>query len=222
MITIADNINHFRKTVPPEVTLIAVSKRQNNEAIREAYEAGQLDFGENYVQELVSKQPLLPTEIRWHFIGHLQSNKVKYIAPFVYMIHSVDSISLMREINKQAQKHGRQIPVLLEIFIATEESKSGMSMADLDAFFAEYRAEEFPGVSICGVMGMASYTENQGMVRNEFKKLKQIFDHLKNNFFTDNENFAQISMGMSSDYGIAIDEGSNMVRIGTAIFGQRL
>lgn len=221
MNSIAENIKHYLEVIPPEVTLIAVSKRQGNAAVQEAYEAGQLDFGENYVQELVAKHPVLPSDIRWHFIGHLQSNKVKYIAPFIHMIHSVDSIRLLGEIDKQARRCGRQIPVLLEIFIATEESKSGMSSSDLDAFFSEYNAESFPGTRICGVMGMASFIDNQNMVRNEFKFLKQIFNHLKYNYFTNDNNFTKISMGMSSDYGIAIDEGSNMIRIGTAIFGQR-
>lgn len=203
-----------------EVTLVAVSKTKPVEDILELYQLGQRDFGENYVQELVDKQAQLPKDIRWHFIGHLQSNKVKYIAPFVHLIHGVDSASLVKEINKQAQKNGRIIDVLLQVFIASEETKYGLDENELVSIVEGFGKAEFGNVRVVGLMGMASFTENLTIVRTEFKKLKQLFDSLPS---TGNVNIKPqfLSMGMSADYPIAIEEGSNMVRIGSLLFGTR-
>lgn len=203
-----------------EVTLVAVSKTKPVEDILELYQLGQRDFGENYVQELVDKQAQLPKDIRWHFIGHLQSNKVKYIAPFVHLIHGVDSASLLKEINKQAQKNGRIIDVLLQVFIASEETKYGLDENELVSIVEGFGKAEFGNVRVVGLMGMASFTENLTIVRTEFKKLKQLFDSLPS---TGNVNIKPqfLSMGMSADYPIAIEEGSNMVRIGSLLFGTR-
>lgn len=203
-----------------EVTLVAVSKTKPVEDILELYQLGQRDFGENYVQELVDKQAQLPKDIRWHFIGHLQSNKVKYIAPFVHLIHGVDSASLLKEINKQAQKNGRIIDVLLQVFIASEETKYGLDENELVSIVEGFGKAEFGNVRVVGLMGMASFTENLTIVRTEFKKLKQLFDSLPS---SGNVNIKPqfLSMGMSADYPIAIEEGSNMVRIGSLLFGTR-
>jgi len=203
-----------------EVTLVAVSKTKPVEDILELYQIGQRDFGENYVQELVDKQAQLPKDIRWHFIGHLQSNKVKYIAPFVHLIHGVDSASLLKEINKQAQKNGRIIDVLLQVFIASEETKYGLDENELVSIVEGFGKAEFGNVRVVGLMGMASFTEDLTIVRTEFKKLKQLFDSLPS---SGNVNIKPqfLSMGMSADYPIAIEEGSNMVRIGSLLFGTR-
>lgn len=203
-----------------EVTLVAVSKTKPVEDILELYQLGQRDFGENYVQELVDKQAQLPKDIRWHFIGHLQSNKVKYIAPFVHLIHGVDSASLLKEINKQAQKNGRIIDVLLQVFIASEETKYGLDENELVSIVEGFGKAEFGNVRVVGLMGMASFTEDLTIVRTEFKKLKQLFDSLPS---SGNVNIKPqfLSMGMSADYPIAIEEGSNMVRIGSLLFGTR-
>jgi len=203
-----------------EVTLVAVSKTKPVEDILELYQIGQRDFGENYVQELIDKQAQLPKDIRWHFIGHLQSNKVKYIAPFVHLIHGVDSASLLKEINKQAQKNGRIIDVLLQVFIASEETKYGLDENELVSIVEGFGKAEFGNVRVVGLMGMASFTEDLTIVRTEFKKLKQLFDSLPS---SGNVNIKPqfLSMGMSADYPIAIEEGSNMVRIGSLLFGTR-
>jgi len=202
---------------PAQVALVAVSKTKPATEIRELYDLGQLDFGENYVQELVSKQPLLPSEIRWHFIGHLQSNKVKFIAPFVHLIHGVDSSKLLREIDKQAQKAGRIIRCLLQVHIATEESKFGFDEEELSLLMQELQNNQsvLSHVNVCGLMGMASFSNDEALVRKEFSHLKSIFDRYAN------EEFNILSMGMSGDYRIAISEGSNMVRIGSLLFGSR-
>jgi PLP dependent protein len=202
------------------VTLVAVSKTKPIEDILELYQLGQRDFGENYVQELVDKQAQLPKDIRWHFIGHLQSNKVKYIAPFVHLIHGVDSAGLLKEINKQAVKNNRTIDLLLQVYIASEESKFGLDGTELTAIVDDLKTNGYVNVRVLGLMGMASFTENQEVIRAEFKKLKQSFDALPK------AGTAQIapqivSMGMSADYPIAIQEGSNMVRIGSLLFGSR-
>ena len=203
-------------------TLVAVSKTKPVEDILELYNLGQRDFGENYVQELVDKQSKLPSDIRWHFIGHLQSNKVKFISPFVHLIHGVDSVKLMREINKQGLKSQRSIPILLQVHIATEETKFGFDENELKE--AITHVNELPNVSIEGLMGMASFTGDQQEIRNEFATLKNLFDQCLNwlpGGEGQKKKFRILSMGMSSDYKIAIEEGSNLVRIGSILFGAR-
>jgi pyridoxal phosphate enzyme (YggS family) len=203
-------------------TLVAVSKTKPVSDIAALYESGHRDFGENYVQELTEKQPLLPGDIRWHFIGHLQSNKVKYIAPFVYMIHGVESLKLLREINKQGAKNSRKINCLLQLHVAKEETKFGLDETELNELLKEVsEADEMEFVQICGLMAMASFTDNMEQVRHEFKTVKRIFDSVKEKFFYHDDDFSQISMGMSSDYTIALEEGSTMVRVGSLIFGER-
>lgn len=197
-----------------KATLVAVSKIKPVEDILALYNLGQKDFGENYVQELVDKQAQLPTDICWHFIGHLQSNKVKYIATFVHLIHGVDSLSLLKEINKQAAKNSRIINCLLQIHIAQEETKFGFNESEL---LQLNQLEQFKNVNICGLMGMASFTNDMQKVKNEFAYLKS----LQNKFIIQHPSFNILSMGMSSDYKIAIEEGSNMVRIGSLLFGAR-
>jgi PLP dependent protein len=198
-----------------EVDLIAVSKIHPAEAILELYKLGQRDFGENYVQELLVKQEALPNDIRWHFIGHLQSNKVKYIAPFIHLVHGVDSYKLLKEISKQGVKNGRIIQVLLQIHIATEETKFGLDEAELEAIMNAEKNSPLPGIRIRGLMGMASFSDDHDRVRSEFKVLKRLFDR----FFTKGD---ILSMGMSSDYSMALEEGSTLVRIGSLIFGARV
>ncbi len=205
------------------VTLVAVSKKKPVVDIQSFYELGQRDFGENYVQELVEKQPQLPEDIRWHYIGHLQTNKAKYIAPYVHLIHAVDSLKLLKEINKQAEKNNRTIDVLLQMHVADEESKFGLSSTDIVELMDLYEAqkEELTHVRICGLMGMATFTEDDAQVRNEFAKLHAQFLNLKKSYFLDQDYFTHCSMGMSGDYTIAIEEGSTMVRIGSMLFGAR-
>ncbi|HLO83298.1 MAG TPA: YggS family pyridoxal phosphate-dependent enzyme [Chitinophagaceae bacterium] len=203
-------------------TLIAVSKTKPVSDIQALYESGHRDFGENYVQELTEKQPLLPDDIRWHFIGHLQSNKVKYIAPFVYMIHGVESLKLLREINKQGAKCSRKIKCLLQVFVAREETKFGLDELELNELLKQVNeTDEMEFVQICGLMAMASFTDNKDQVRSEFKTVKRMFDDVKEKFFYHDDDFSQISMGMSSDYIIALEEGSTMIRVGSLIFGER-
>ncbi len=199
-------------------TLIAVSKTKPNEDIQALYDLGQRDFGENYVQELVDKEASLPKDIRWHFIGHLQSNKVKYIASFVHLIHGVDSLKLLKEINKQATKNSRVIDCLLQVHIAQEETKFGMNEAEI----AEVKAciGELPNVRILGLMGMASFSDDVEKVRSEFRYLKTLFDRFRT-WNIDHETWTTLSMGMSGDYQMAIEEGSTMVRIGSLLFGAR-
>ena len=206
-----------------KIQLAAVSKTKSVTEIKELYDLGQRDFGENYVQELVEKQAQLPQDIRWHFIGHLQSNKVKYIAPFVHLIQSIDSLKLLKEINKQAVKHNREIECLLQVHIAEEETKFGFDESELEIIFNTNTNElnELKNVRIIGLMGMASLTEDENKVRLEFKKLKSIFDKYSQ-LQTANYKLETLSMGMSSDYKIAIEEGSNMVRIGSLLFGERV
>ncbi|MDP4291426.1 MAG: YggS family pyridoxal phosphate-dependent enzyme [Bacteroidota bacterium] len=219
--SISENILKIRQEIPETVCLVAVSKTKPSSAILEAYGVGQRIFGENKVQELCSKQAELPKDIQWHFIGHLQTNKVKYIAPFVSLIHSVDSLKLMQEINKEAQKNNRIIHCLLEFHIATEESKFGLNYQEARALLtsAEYAGME--NISIDGVMGMASFTDDAKTIHKEFQGLSHIYQELKTEFFSNQEHFGIISMGMSDDYPIAIQEGSTMVRVGSSIFGKR-
>ncbi len=203
------------------VKLVAVSKTKPISSIQELYTAGQRVFGENRVQEMTEKYQQLPNDIEWHLIGHLQKNKVKYIAPFVSMIHSIDSLELLEIVNSQAKANHRIIPVLLQFHIATEETKFGLSLTEAVDLMQMNIKESLSNIKICGVMGMASFTEDLGLIRSEFKTLKNIFDTLKKEYFQDDVAFAEISMGMSGDYKIAIEEGSTMVRIGSAIFGNR-
>jgi PLP dependent protein len=205
------------------VTLVAVSKTKPAADIVELYNLGQRVFGENYVQELVEKQAVLPTDIQWHFIGHLQTNKVKYIAPFVSLIHTVDSYKLLTEINKQAQKCGRIIHVLLQVYIAAEDTKFGLDKQELTALLDEYKQKknELQHIRICGLMGMATNTENETQIHTEFAGLHQLFNSVKSTHFASDTLFATCSMGMSSDYQMAIEAGSNMVRIGSLLFGSR-
>lgn len=203
-----------------DVQLVAVSKTKPIEAILELYHLGQRDFGENRVQELLPKYEALPKDIRWHLIGHLQSNKVKYIAPFVHLIHSVDSLDLLHEIEKQALKNNRTIDCLLQFHVAQESSKYGIS-PDAPASWVPGQFEAWPHVRICGVMGMATFTEDMEQVRREFQQLQRIFADLKQSLFSDIEYFKHLSMGMSDDFSVAVEEGSTMVRIGTLLFGNR-
>ncbi|MFM1809743.1 MAG: hypothetical protein RLZZ382_968 [Bacteroidota bacterium] len=211
----------IRSSLPATTALIAVSKTHPIERIMEAYEAGQRDFGENKVQELVEKYEALPKDIRWHMIGHLQSNKVKYIAPFVHLIHGVDSFNLLKEINKQGQKNGRRISCLLQFHIAQEDTKFGLSLEEAKAFLAGPEFSLLDHVRICGVMGMATFTENTTQIRKEFQSLQAIYQQLKSNYFSSNAEFKEISMGMSDDYPIAMEEGSTLIRVGSKIFGRR-
>ena len=202
--------------------MIAVSKTKPVEDILALYALGQRDFGENYVQELIEKQPLLPQDIRWHFIGHLQSNKVKYIAPFVHLIHGVDSLRLLQEINKHGAKNSRKINCLLQVYVANEETKFGLDGAELKILLESFvAADEMEFLRICGIMAMASFTDNINTQQEEFKKARHLFDYCKDHYFYHEENFREISMGMSADYHAAMDKGSTMVRIGSLIFGDR-
>lgn len=203
---------------PKGVTLVAVSKTKPIADIAALYALGQRDFGENYVQELTEKQAQLPQDIRWHFIGHLQSNKVKYIAPFVHLIHGVDSLKLLKEVNKQAAKHQRVIDVLLQMHIAQEETKFGLDEKELVQLLEAISHEPLPNVRICGLMGMASFSDNTSLVRSELKGLKAIYDQYANRAPVE---MTILSMGMSGDYEIAVEEGSTMVRIGSLLFGSR-
>jgi hypothetical protein len=219
---IARNLAELRRAVPNHVKIIAVSKTKPVNLLQAAYDAGQKAFGENYVQEIVEKHTELPSDIEWHFIGHLQTNKVKNIAPFVSYIHAVDSEKLLREIDKQAKKNTRIIHCLLQFHIADEESKFGFQ---LDNYFEVIKAipfHEFKNIKICGVMGMASFVQNQLQIENEFSTLRDIFQHLKNEIFSQNEDFKELSMGMSGDWPLAVDKGSTMIRIGSSLFGNRI
>ncbi|MCF8278584.1 MAG: YggS family pyridoxal phosphate-dependent enzyme [Flavobacteriales bacterium] len=221
MRSIAENLEEIREEIPSNVTLVAVSKTKPNDVLMEAYEAGQRIFGENRVQELVPKSETLPKDIEWHMIGHLQRNKIKYIAPFVSCIHSVDKTSLLSEINKEAAKHGRMIRVLLQFHIAQEESKFGLSLEEAFDYLNSDELQNLKNIQVAGVMGMATFTDNEAQIRSEFRSLKLIFEQLKASHFIQNEFFKEISMGMSGDYLIAIEEGSTMVRVGSSIFGSR-
>ena len=219
--SITSQLATIRNSIPPHITLVAVSKTKPNKAIIEAYQAGQRVFGENKVQELCEKSEVLPKDIEWHMIGHLQRNKVKYIAPFVNLIHGIDSFRLLKEVNKQGQKVERKIKVLLQFHIAQEETKFGFSMEEAKEMLQVMTKSPLPFVSICGVMGMATFTENTKQVSTEFQQLKSIFEEIKKLFFSENSDFKEISMGMSGDYPIAIQAGSTMIRVGSSIFGSR-
>lgn len=208
--------------LPPQTRLVAVSKFHPAEAIREAYDMGQRIFGESKVQELTGKYESLPKDIEWHFIGHLQTNKVKYIAPFVSMIHAVDSFKLLCEIDKQAAKVNRVIPCLLEMHVAQEESKFGFTFEECRAPLAEGEWKNLSHVSIAGIMGMASYTDDLHQIQQEFQSLSDFFKELKNSYFSGNSQFCELSMGMSHDYPEAVKRGSTLVRVGSKIFGDRI
>jgi len=217
---IKDNLNNILKTLPAPVKLIAVSKTKPTSAVLEAYGAGQRSFGENKIQEMVNKYDELPKDIEWHMIGHLQSNKVKYMAHFVHLIHGVDSFKTLKEINKQAVKHNRVINCLLQLKIAKEDTKFGLSLPEVENILASEEFKNLKNIKIQGLMGMASFTEDTSEVRSEFKTLKKYFNTLKQTSFN-NFNLTILSMGMSGDYQIAIEEGSTMVRVGSSIFGER-
>ena len=202
---------------PYNAQLVAVSKLKPDEAIQAVYNGGHKAFGENYVQELKEKQSSLPADIQWHYIGHLQSNKVKYIAPFVSLIQSVDSLKLLKAINKEAEKNNRTIDCLLQVYIAQEETKFGLSFDEAEALLSSSELSSLKNISIKGLMGMASLTDNEKQIRKEFRSLKDFQTRLR----TTNYELPTLSMGMTSDYKIALEEGSNMVRIGSAIFGER-
>jgi pyridoxal phosphate enzyme (YggS family) len=218
--SIQHNLQHIKSQLPPHVTLVAVSKTKPVTDLMEAYQAGQRIFGENYVQELVEKHQELPKDIQWHFIGHLQSRKVKLIAPFVSLIHGVDSFKLLQEINKQAEKNNRVIDCLLQIFIANEETKFGLDEKELAEILSSDEFQKLKNIKIVGLMGMATFTENKDQIEKEFNHLKTIFDKI-NESSTINYQLSILSMGMSGDYQLAISCGSTMVRIGSSIFGSR-
>lgn len=218
---IKENLEQIRDHLPENVTLVAVSKTKPIELLQEAYDFGQRIFGENRVYELVEKSAKLPKDIEWHMIGHLQSKKVKSIGPFIHTIHSVDSFKLLKEINKQAAKHERSIRCLLQFHIAEEETKYGYDLAEIRDMLNSSEFQDLQHVEITGVMGMATFTSDQRQIREEFRRLKTIFDSVKAEFFSETPDFKEISMGMSGDYEIAISEGSTMVRVGSSIFGAR-
>lgn len=217
----SENLLKLKSAVPDHVSIVAVSKRKSVEEILEAYQSGHRIFGENRVQELVEKQPLLPGDIRWHMVGHLQTNKVKYLAGFVDMIESVDSLKLLQTINREALKVNRVIPCLLQIHIAEEESKFGFTGDEVIALTESSEYRSLQNVRIVGVMGMATYTSDMEQVRSEFRQLRKVYQDLKERCFSGNPDFREISMGMSGDYEVAIEEGSTMIRVGTVIFGAR-
>ena len=215
---IAEQIKSISDTLPCGVTLIAVSKYHPAEAIMQAYEAGQREFGESKAQDLVKKHESLPGDIKWHFIGHLQSNKIKYIAPFIYLIHSIDSYKLLQEVNRHGEKHQRKIGCLLQIHIAQEESKFGFTPQECVDMLAEGQWRTLDNVEIRGVMCMASNTEDESQIAEEFANVQKLFNEIKDKFFADNENFNILSAGMSDDYPIAVEHGSTHVRVGSKIF----
>jgi pyridoxal phosphate enzyme (YggS family) len=219
--SIKNNLQFFLQNLPPDCQLIAVSKTKPAEAIQEAYDAGQRVFGENKVQELVPKSEALPKDIQWHLIGHLQSNKVKYIAPFVHLIHSIDSFRLLEEVNKQAVKADRTIACLLQLHIAEEETKFGFSEDEVKDLLASAELQKLENIQIAGLMGMATFTEDLEQIRREFRGLRGLYEQLKASSLPSNVMMRHLSMGMSSDYRIALEEGSTMIRVGTAIFGDR-
>lgn len=221
MSTIAERLLSIKKDLPDHVKLVAVSKFHPAEAIREAYDTGHLIFGESKAQELSVKYEELPKDIEWHFIGHLQTNKVKYIAPFVSLIHSIDSLKLLEEVNKQGLKNDRVIPCLLQFHIAREESKFGFDSDECRAMLLSDEYRSLKNISIVGLMGMATFTDNKEQIRKEFRQLHAAFIAIKDEFFANSPTFKELSCGMSDDYPIAIEEGSTLIRVGSRIFGER-
>lgn len=220
--SVADNLKQVLAELPKGVRLVAVSKFHPNEAIEEAYQTGQRIFGESKVQEMTAKYENLPKDIEWHFIGHLQSNKIKYMAPYVSMIHGIDTYKLLAEVNKQAVKAGRVIDCLLQIYIAREETKFGFTPAECREMLADEAWKGLTHVRICGLMGMASNTNNIEQVKQEFCFLSEYFEEVKSTWFSDSTTFCELSMGMSHDYHEAIAEGSTLIRVGSKIFGERI
>lgn len=218
---IADRLVSIRQTIPADVTLVAVSKFHPVDALREAYDCGQRVFGESRVQELMTKQPVLPADIKWHFIGTLQTNKVKYIVPFVHLIQSIDSLKLLAAVDREAKKCGRQIRVLIEVHIAEEASKHGFTPDECRELFARDTLNAYPHIRVVGLMGMATFTDDETQVRREFRKLRSLFEELRS-LPSAGDDFKELSMGMSDDYPLALEEGSTMVRVGTKIFGNRI
>ena len=219
--SIAENIDIVKSHLPAQVQLVAVSKTKPVEMLTEAYNHGQRAFGENKVQEMTAKYEAMPKDIEWHFIGHLQTNKIKYIAPFVHLIHGVDSFKLLKSINTEARKVNRIIPCLLQFHIAEEETKFGLSMDEATQMLNSAEFKQLENVHLSGVMGMATFTNDETQIRKEFATLKRYFDSLKTDYFQGNSGFKDISMGMSGDYLLAVEEGSTMVRVGSTIFGER-
>ncbi|MBQ3354994.1 MAG: YggS family pyridoxal phosphate-dependent enzyme [Bacteroidales bacterium] len=219
---IKENLEKIRATVPEGVTLVAVSKTKPISDLQEAYDAGQRIFGENYPQEMRDKHEVLPQDIQWHFIGHLQTNKIKYIIPYVTLIHSIDTANLLEAVNKEAKKHDRVVDCLLQFHIALEETKFGLDLDEARQLLDSEAFKQMENVRICGVMGMGTFTDNMDEVRKEFKHLKSIFETLKKDYFANQPQFKEISMGMSEDYPIAIEEGATLIRVGSKIFGARV
>ncbi|MCF6357568.1 MAG: YggS family pyridoxal phosphate-dependent enzyme [Draconibacterium sp.] len=218
---IGNKINEIKQSIPASIKLVAVSKTKPNEDIMAAYNVGHKIFGENKVQDLVGKYEALPKDIEWHFIGHPQSNKVKFIAPFIHLIHGVDSLKLLKVINKEGQKNRRIINCLLQFHIAEESTKFGLLHDEANTILASEEFKSLKNIAIAGVMGMATYTDNINQIKKEFGTLKIIFNSLKNEYFSDSKIFSEISMGMSNDYLVAIEEGSTLIRVGSKIFGAR-
>jgi PLP dependent protein len=216
-----DNIKNLSLGLPEYVRIVVVSKTRTPEEIMKVYSAGHRVFGENRVQELVSKKELLPEDIEWHMVGHLQSNKVKYIAPFISLIHSVDSARLLKTVSKEALKNNRVIDCLLQVHIAREENKFGFSEEEITELFTSFLPKDYPGVRICGLMGMATFTGDENLIRSEFRYLSELFKRTGKTFLNGSDCFDELSMGMSGDYLIAVEEGSTMVRIGSLVFGER-
>ncbi len=219
--SIASNLNKIKQSLPPHVTLVAVSKTKPVSDLMQAYEAGQRIFGENKIQEMAEKYEQMPKGIEWHMIGHVQTNKVKYMAPFVSLVHGVDSLKLLKEINKQAQKNNRVINCLLQMHIAEEETKFGMDEAELNELLVSEEFKQMENVKVTGLMGMATFTDDENQIKKEFTHLKTIFDSIRKKPDTLNFKPETLSMGMSGDYHIAIACGSNMIRVGSSIFGHR-
>lgn len=219
--SVAEQITRLQKELPEGVNLLAISKYQPIEAIQEAYDAGQRMFGENHIQEMAAKAAALPKDIQWHFTGHVQTNKIKYMAPFVSLVHAVDSFRLLREIDKHAAKHERRIDCLLQIHIAQEDTKYGLTVDECRQLLANEPWRELEHVRITGLMAMGSNTDDMEQVRHEFRQIKSLFDELKEKYFANEPSFCQLSEGMTDDYPIAIEEGSTIVRIGSMIFGER-
>ena len=218
---IKENLEKIRAELPESVTLVAVSKTKPVSDLQEAYDAGQRIFGENHALEMRDKHEVLPQDIQWHFIGHLQTNKIKYIISFVTLIHSIDSANLLEAVNKEAAKHNRVVDCLLQFHIAMEETKFGLDLEEAKQLLDSDTFKQMQNIRVCGVMGMATFTDDMTEVRKEFKHLRQIFDTLKAKYFAEQSQFKEISMGMSDDYPIAVEEGATLVRVGSKIFGAR-
>ncbi len=216
MASITENLNAFKKAIPEYVELVAVSKTKPVEDLQEAYDAGQLIFGENKIQEMTDKWEVLPKDIKWHMIGHVQTNKVKYMAPYVSLIHSADRLKLFKVINKEAEKNDRVIDVLLQVKIAEEDSKFGMDPQEAEKLLSGDQLKKYPNLRVIGLMGMASFVDDETQIKREFSQLEKIY-----NTFKESQNLSVLSMGMSGDYRLALQHGSTMIRIGSAIFGER-